>query len=242
MDEKYVEFSTPQNFIEIFMETKTMTQFLPILSRCPLFAGIADDDLARMLTCLGAKTEAFDKKYTVFAEGSPAKYIGIVLSGKVQVEQTDYYGNRSILSMMGPSEVFAEAFACAEIPVLPVSVIASEACEIMYIECSHILYTCANNCGFHRQLIFNLMRDLAEKTISFHRRIDVTSKRTTREKLMAYLMHCAKAAGTDTFEIPFDRQALADYLEVDRSGLSTEIGKLTREGVIIADRKKFTLL
>lgn len=242
MDEKYVEFSTPQNFIEIFMETETMTQFLPILSRCPLFAGIADDDLARMLTCLGAKTEAFDKKYTVFAEGSPAKYIGIVLSGRVQVEQTDYYGNRSILSVMGPSEVFAEAFACAEIAALPVSVVAVEACEIMYIECAHILYTCENSCGFHRQLIFNLMRDLADKTIQFHRRIDVTSRRTTRDKLLAYLAHCAKSAGSDTFEIPFDRQELADYLEVDRSGLSSEIGKLTKEGVLTAERKKFTLL
>ncbi len=219
-----------------------MTQYLPILSRCPLFAGIADDDLARMLTCLGAKTEAFDKKYTVFAEGSPAKYIGIVLSGRVQVEQTDYYGNRSILSVMGPSQVFAEAFACAEIAALPVSVVAVEACEIMYIECAHILYTCENNCGFHRQLIFNLMRDLAHKTIQFHRRIDVTSRRTTRDKLLAYLAHCAKSAGSDTFEIPFDRQELADYLEVDRSGLSSEIGKLTKEGVLTAERKKFTLL
>ena len=242
MVEKYVEFSTPQNFIEIFLETETMTQYLPILSRCPLFAGIADDNLARMLTCLGAKTEAFDKKYTVFAEGSPAKYIGIVLSGRVQVEQTDYYGNRSILSVMGPSQVFAEAFACAEIAALPVSVVAVEACEIMYIECAHILYTCENNCGFHRQLIFNLMRDLAHKTIQFHRRIDVTSRRTTRDKLLAYLAHCAKSAGSDTFEIPFDRQELADYLEVDRSGLSSEIGKLTKEGVILAERKKFTLL
>ena len=219
-----------------------MKQYLPILLRCPLFAGIEADDLARMLVCLGAKTEHFDKKYTIFPEGSPAKYIGIVLSGSVQMEQTDYYGNRSILSKMGPSELFAEAFACAEVAALPVSVIASDACEIMYIECAHILYTCENNCGFHRQLIFNLMRALAEKTIGFHRRIDVTSKRTTRDKLMAYLMHCAKAAGADTFEIPFDRQALADYLEVDRSGLSTEIGKLIREGVITAERKRFTLL
>lgn len=195
-----------------------------------------------MLVCLGAKTEAFDKKYTVFAEGSPARYIGIVLSGKVQIEQTDYMGNRSILSILGPSEVFAEAFACAEVAALPVSVVAAEACEIMYIDCSHILYTCENNCGHHRQLIFNLMRDLAKKTLGFHRRIDITSKRTTRDKLMTYLMHCARSAGSDTFEIPFDRQGLADYLEVDRSGLSTEIGKLTKEGVLIAERKKFTLL
>lgn len=218
-----------------------MNQYLPILSRCPLFYDIDERDLLRMLTCLGAKTATFDKKYTIFAEGSPARYIGIVLSGKVQMEQTDYYGNRSILNVIGPADVFAEAFACAEVPSLPVSVIAAEACEIMYIDSCHILHTCENNCGFHRQLIFNLMRDLAEKTIQFHDRIDVTSKRTTRDKLMAYLAHCAKRAGSDTFEIPFDRQALADYLEVDRSGLSTEIGKLVKEGVISAERKKFTL-
>ena len=219
-----------------------METYLPVLYRCPLFWDIGREDLVRMLTCLGAKTETFDKKYTIFAEGSPAKYIGIVLSGKVQMEQTDYYGNRSILNVMGPGEVFAEAFACAETPTLPVAVVAAEACEVMYIDSCHILHTCENNCGFHRQLIFNLMRVLAKKTIQFHNRIDVTSKRTTRDKLIAYLMHCAKQAGSDTFEIPFDRQALADYLEVDRSGLSTEIGKLVREGVIVAERKRFTLL
>ena len=219
-----------------------MKKYLSVLKKCPLFYGIAEDKLLNMLVCFGAKVQNFDKKYTVFAEGSPAAYIGIVLSGKVQIEQTDYYGNRSILGLAGPAEVFAEAFACAETPTLPISVIAAEESEIMYIECSHILYTCANSCGFHRQLIFNLMRGLAEKTLSLHRRIDVTSRRTTRDKLMAFLMHCARQAGTDTFEIPYDRQALADYLEVDRSGLSTEIGKLTKEGIITADRKKFTLL
>lgn len=219
-----------------------MKQYLPVLQQCPLFRGISTEDLLRMLVCLGAKTEFFEKKYTVFAEGAPAIYIGIVLSGKVHVEQTDYYGNRSLLSEFGAGQVFAEAFACAGVPALPVSVVAAEDSEILFVECDHIMHTCENNCGFHGQLIFNLMQDLAEKTIQFHRRIDVTSKRTTRDKLMAYLMHCARSAGTDTFEIPFDRQTLADYLEVDRSGLSTEIGKLTKEGVLLADRKKFTLL
>lgn len=219
-----------------------MKQHLSVLMRCPLFAGIAEDDLLRMLVCLGAKTASFEKKCTVFAEGAPAHDVGIVLSGKVQTEQTDYYGNRSILDIIGTSEVFAEAFACAEVPSLPVSVVACEDCEVMYIACGHLLHTCQNNCGFHNRLIYNLMRELAEKTIGYHRRIDITSKRTTRDKLMAYLMHCAKGAGSNTFDIPFDRQGLADYLEVDRSGLSSEIGKLVREGVIRAERGRFTLL
>ena len=219
-----------------------MKKYLEVLKKCPLFFQIAEEDLLRMLTCLGARVEHFDKKYTVFAEGSPARYIGIMLSGSAQVTQVDYYGNRSLLTNVRASDVFAEAFACASVPELPVSVIANEESEVMLIDCMHILHTCHNNCGFHQQLIFNLMKDLATKTILFHQRIEVTSKRTTREKLMTYLMFYAKKVGKDSFEIPFDRQELADYLEVDRSGLSAEISKLREEGVLESRRKHFKLL
>ena len=219
-----------------------MKKYLKILKKCPLFANIEDEDLLRMLKCLDAKIGSFDKKYTVFAEGSPAKYIGVVLSGSVQVIQVDYYGNRSILSVMGEGEVFAEAFACAELREIPVSVIADEPSEIMFIDSSHILHTCHNNCGFHQQLIFNLMKDLAVKTIMFHQRIEITSKRTTREKLLAYLAMQARRAGSNSFDIDFDRQELADYLEVERSGLSAEISKLRREGILENHKNHFELL
>lgn len=219
-----------------------MKKYIKILRQCPLFDQITDEHLLKMLVCLGAKVETFDKKFTVIAEGNPAKYIGIVLSGSVQVVRIDYYGNRSILSEIGKSDVFGEAFACAEVSSIPVSVIANEPCEVMLIDCSHILHTCSNHCGFHQQLIFNLMRDLATKTILFHQKIEIMSKRTTREKLMTYLMFQAKKAGSAGFDIPFDRQELADYLEVDRSGLSAEIGKLRKEGVLESDRNHFHLL
>lgn len=219
-----------------------MKKYLKILKKCPLFFGIEDEKLLTMLNCLSAKVVSFDKKYTVLAEGTPAKYIGVVLTGSAQILQIDYYGNRSILGNVGPSEVFNEAFACAETKAVPVTVIANEPSEIMLIDCSHILHTCQNNCGFHQQLIFNLMKDLAGKTIMFHQRIEVTSKRTTREKLLAYLFLQAKKADSPEFTIPFDRQELADYLEVDRSGLSAEISKLKNEGIINCNRSRFELL
>jgi CRP-like cAMP-binding protein len=165
-----------------------------------------------------------------------------MLSGSAQVIQVDYYGNRSILSNLTPSEIFAEAFACAEVGSLPISVIANEPCEVMLVDSAHILHTCSNHCDFHQRLIYNLMKDLATKTVLFHRRIDITSKRTTREKLLAYLTQEAKEAGSKCFDIPFDRQELADYLEVDRSGLSAEISKLRREGIIDNKKNHFVLL
>lgn len=219
-----------------------MKKYIEVLRRCPLFEDIEEENLLVMLNCLGAKVDVFDKKYTVFAEGKPATYIGIVLSGSVQIVQTDFYGNRSILEISRAGEMFCEAFACAEVKSIPVSVVAAESSEIMFISCSHILHTCHNNCGFHQKLIFNLMKSLARKNLVFHRKIEITSKRSTREKLMAYLMFCASKENSPIFEIPFDRQELADYLGVERSGLSAEISKLKKEGVLEAHKNSFTLL
>ena len=219
-----------------------MNEYMEIIKTCPLFRDITDDDLGSMLACLGAKTERFDKRYTIIAEGSPAKYIGIVLSGSVSVEQTDIYGNRSILSVAGPSHIFGEAFACADVDAIPVSVVANEDSLIMFINIERILVTCSNNCPFHNKLIRNLMHDLAQKTLMFHRKIDVISRRTTREKLLSYLNYEARRQGSGSFDIPFDRQGLADYLEVDRSGLSLEISKLRKEGILESRKNHFTLL
>lgn len=219
-----------------------MKKYLPVLQKCLLFQGIDDEHLLTMLSCRGAKIMSLDKKYTVLAEGSPARYVGIVLSGSVQILQIDYYGNRSILSHIKPSEVFAEEFACAELPSLPVSVIANEPSEVMLIECNNILHTCSNNCGFHQQLIFNMMKNLADKTLRFHQKIEVVSQRTTRDKIITYLSQEAKKRDSNSFDIPYDRQELADYLEIDRSGLSAEIGKLKKEGILESHKKHFELL
>ena len=126
-------------------KVKNMKKYLDVLKVCPLFEGIDDENLLKMLICLGARVAFFDKKYTVIAEGNPARFIGIVLSGSVQIIQTDYYGNRSIVGHSEVSQVFGEAFACAEVKKMPVSIIANEPSEIMFIDCTHILHTCTNN-------------------------------------------------------------------------------------------------
>ena len=219
-----------------------MRNFLNTLKKCPLFNDISDDTIIKMLDCLKARTDIFDKNYTILSEGAPAKYICIVLSGSVQITQTDYYGNRSILGNLRAGELFGEAFACMQMTSMPVSVIANEKSEIMFIDCDYILHTCQKGCHFHQKLIYNLMKVLAVKTVMFQQKIEVTSKRTTREKLLTYLTICAKNNNNNSFKIPFNRQELADYLEVDRSGLSSVISKLRKDGVLECKRNYFKLL
>ena len=219
-----------------------MEKSLEILKTCPLFSGVQESDMEAMLACLGAKQFAQRKGKTIFHEGDPAMYVGIVLSGAIRVIREDYYGNRSIVAHMEPGEVFGESFACAGVPALPVSVVAEEDCRYLLIDCRRITVSCTNACAFHSRMIYNLLQMVARKNLVFNQKLEITSKRTTREKLMAYLMNQAKLQGKEEFTIPYDRQALADYLEVDRSGLSAEISKLRKEGKILCDRNCFRLL
>ena len=219
-----------------------MRKFLNVLKKCPLFFDVSDDNIITMLDCLKARTKTFDKNHTILSEESPAKYIYIVLSGSVQITQTDYYGNRSILGNIGEGELFGEVFACIEMSSMPVSVISNDRSEIMFIDCNRIMHICQNSCPHHQQLIYNLVKVLAAKTVMFQQKIEIISKRTTREKLLAYLTICAKKNNKNSFNVPFNRQELADYLEVDRSGLSAEISKLRKDGILECKRNHFRLL
>lgn len=219
-----------------------MENRMRVLAGCKLFDGVKEGDLDAMLACLGAKQYRAPKGKTIFHEGDPARYVGIVLTGAIRIIKEDYYGNRSIVSQLEPGELFGESFACAGVPVLPVSAVAQQASEYLLIDCQRIITSCTHSCEFHSRVISNLLRMVAAKNLMFHQKLEIATKRTTREKLLAYLMNQAKIQGREEFEIPYDRQALADYLAVDRSGLSTEIGKLKREGRIFCKKNFFRLL
>lgn len=219
-----------------------MKKYFEVLRKCPLFNQIEDESLVRALGCLGAKEKSYKKGDTVLAEGQEAKYFGIVLKSSVQLERVDYYGNRSILTSIEPSQLFGEAFACAGIKSLPIDVIAAEDTDIFFIDVRHIASPCEGACAFHAQLIINLLNIVAKKNLILHQKIEITSKHSTREKLMTYLLLQEKNTGSRTFTIPYNRQELADYLGVERSGLSAEISKLRNEKVLECKRSTFTLL
>lgn len=219
-----------------------MEKFHPVLAECPLFEGIAREDLVAMMGCIGGHTVNVQKGQAVLREGDPATQVGMVLSGAMRMERADYYGNRSIIAHIKPSQLFGETYACAGSPALPVSVIADEDSQVLLMDCRRITTSCSSACAFHSRIIHNLLRLVATKNMVYDQKIQVTSQRTTREKLMAYLLSEAKAQNSKTITIPYDRQELADYLEVDRSGLSAEIGKLRKEGILESEKSRFTLL
>lgn len=218
-----------------------MKKYIDIIKQCPLCTGIEEKDLHTLLKCLSATQKHYDKNEFVFSAGDTITTIGIVLCGSVHIIQEDFWGNRTILSEIERGHLFGEAFSCAGKEKIPVSVVASTPTDIMMIDYRKIITTCSSSCVFHTNLIKNMIRILASKNVMLTQKIEFLTQRSTRDKLLAYLSAQAQKLGKSKFEIPFNRQELADYLSVDRSAMSNELSKMRDEGILIYEKNRFEL-
>lgn len=219
-----------------------MENYLKILRSVPLFYEINDDDLVALLHCLAAKTVDYKSNSLIFKEGDLAQSVGIVLLGEVRIVKDDIYGNQNIMAFVNKGQLFGEAFVCAAIHNIPVSVMANQDSVVMFINYKKIIATCTSCCAFHNKLIYNMLKVMANKNVFLNQKIEILSKRTTKEKLLVYLSSEAQKTGDRSFSIPFNRQELADYLFVDRSAMSNELCKLRNEGILAFNKNKFKLL
>lgn len=215
---------------------------LPELPPSPLFSGIEADELPHLLSCLGARWSKFPKGAVLLAAGEPVSQVAVLLAGRAQVLREEYSGERTILTELGPGDLFGEAFACALGParLSPVAVLACGDGTVLRFDAAR-LFSGHSPCSFCPQLVENMMGILAEKNILLNRKIGHLSKRTTREKLLSYLSEQAALQGSDRFLIPFNQQQLADYLCVERSGLSVVLNRLRQEGIIRYHKNQFSL-
>lgn len=218
-------------------------QALPqALLRSPLFEGIKSDDIDKILPCLDASKRTYWKQESLLMAGDAVEFIGIVLKGTVRILREDMFGNRMILSDAEQYDMFGEAFACTYPNSIPYSVIAVEDTTVMWLRFRRITTPCSSACEFHSTLIENMMKILAGKNIILNRKIEHLSKKSIRSKIMAFLIDQAESTKGLTFNIPFSRSELADYLCVDRSALSRELGRMRDEGLIDMHRNSFKIL
>lgn len=219
-----------------------MRAYLPLLRTTTLMQGLTDREIEDILRCLSAVERPFVKGETLFRAGEPLRVMGLVLEGLVCLEKVDFWGNRSLLAQAGPGEIFGEVYACEPGRPLHIDVAAGEAGKVLLLDVERVLTTCTNACPFHARLIRNLLGVVARRAYSLSRKLEHISGRTTRAKLLSYLSEQAERTGSSRFSIPFSRQELADYLAVDRSAMSAELGKLRREGILSFEKNRFELL
>lgn len=218
-----------------------MEKYFPILENSSLFAGICREEIGEMLHCLQARTVHYAKGDFVLHAGDSVESLGVILTGKALVIHEDFWGSRNLMASLSPGQCFAETFACTPQTPLSVSVVAEIPSDILFLNVQRILAVCPESCAHHTRMVRNLLTEMARKNIAFSQKLTHLGQRTTRLKLLSYLSAESQRQGSDAFDIPFTRQQLADYLFVERSGLSQELCKMRDEGLIEFHKNHFLL-
>lgn len=212
------------------------------LSKTTLFKNMNTTDIQELLNFLSTELHTYTKGNIIINEDDSINNLSIVISGAVLIQKIDYWGNVNIKAQINEFEIFGETFAFLNSAKANCQVYAQTDCKILNININSILNNTSNQQPLNNQLLHNLLNIFASKNYLLTQKIDIMNKKTTREKLMEFLTQQSKQQHSNTIKIPFNRQELANYLSVDRSGLSTEISKLTKEGIITAHKNVFTLL
>ena len=204
----------------------------------PLFQDLSEAELDTLAAAGHLRTRQFAKHEVIFHAGSCVREIGIVLRGSVHIENLDLWGTKSILSSVGAGQAFAETYAlCGD--VMMVDAVAAEECEVLFVNIS--AFSGGAPGTVHEKLLRNLLTVSMRKNLSLSQRIFCTTPKTVRGRLLTYFSAQAARSGSLQFEIPFNRQQLADYLNLDRSALSKELCKMRDEGLLTFEKNRFAL-
>lgn len=214
---------------------------MDILLRSVLFAGIRKEDLPHLLSCLKVRKKTYEKGEWIFDSGQKMTHIGLILHGSAKIVRFDFWGNRHIISPLLESDVFGESYAADQSTGM-VGIQADEQTAVLLMNPDKILSMCQSACSFHARLIRNLVLLLAKRNRILNEKLTVVTQPSLRDKILAYLQAESLRQHRSYFDIPFDRQQLADYLNADRSALSSELSRLKKDGIIDYQKNHFHLI
>lgn len=219
-----------------------MEEVLELRQNMPLFNGINKSELSPMLKCLGAYKKSFEKGTYIFMEDDQIQNIGVVLSGTIHMVKEDVWGNKALITSITEGKIFGETYVCSSSLASTVSFYSISNCNVLFLPFQRIIKTCSNSCVYHHKLIENMMILIAEKNLKLIEKIDITSKKSIREKILTYLSNQTQKNEEKQIIIPLGRIELADYLCVNRSALTRELSKMKDEGLIDYDKNTFYLI
>ena len=210
-----------------------------MLPASPLFRGLPPDAAGQLSAAGLLRRKVFSKHETIFRAGSRVQEIGVVVQGTVHIENLDLWGTKSILSSISAGQAFAETYAfCGD--ALMVDAVAAEDCTVLLLS-TRVLSDARVSPAVRDTLLRNLLAVSMRKSLSLSQRIFCTTPKTVRGRLLTYFSAQAAKAGGLEFDVPFNRQQMADYLNLDRSALSKELCKMRDEGLLEFEKNHFRL-
>ncbi|HWQ71986.1 MAG TPA: Crp/Fnr family transcriptional regulator [Desulfitobacteriaceae bacterium] len=216
-----------------------MEKYLDVLAKTALFNNIKADDLKTMLACLKPKISKFNKDDLLAAAGEKFENMGIMLSGEAVVSKENAAGNRTIMAILKPGDLFGEVVVFSHKSVWPATIVAQKPCLAMFLSRRKILGQCENICSWHSTIIENMLKLISDKTLMLNKQVEYLSMKSMRGKISSFLIEQSEKALNTRFILPMTRHELADFLNVSRPSMSREMGRMRDEGVLDFHKSSF---
>lgn len=218
-----------------------MEKYLTKIKKSPLFLGVTEEELSRMLTCFGATVKKYESGDMIIRQGDIVSKIYMILEGNVYIEKDSYWGRRIIVQKLSDLNNIALGLVASRNIESTISAVCSKNATILVLNFNKCSTMCTNACNHHIALIQNMFKILSKENIELLEKIENISQKSIRDKLLTFLSNESLKNKSLSFEINFNRQELADYLNIDRSAMSFEMSKLKNEGVIDFEKNRFVL-
>lgn len=206
-----------------------------------IFRGIEKENLNALLYCMKSYLRSYKKGELIHLEENHEKHVGVVLFGSIHMIKTDVWGRETLLTYMGEGEIFGETFGNSASEDEYVSFLSVAKTEVLFLSFEKAIHVCKNQCSFHFRLIENLFDLISKKNIQLMEKIEVTSRSSLREKILAYLSLQAQKQRSKYIELSLSRTDMAQFLCTNRSAMTRELSALKEEGIIDFDRNTFIL-
>lgn len=219
-----------------------MDEVYSVLSKCALFENINENEYISLLSCINSYKKKFKSDEYIFFTGDEITYVGILISGSIELIKEDLAGSRHIMDILLPSDIFAEGIACTKQHTSPITVRTKRDSTVLFIPFERIIKTCSNSCGFHVQLIKNMMMLLGEKNYYMNRKMELLMLKGLREKLATFLLNESNKCNSFIFNINLNRNELAEYLNVSRTSMCRELATMKGIGMIDYYQNSFKII
>ena len=204
-----------------------------------LFENISEKNILKLKRILSANTVKYKKNVNVLSNVNTDNFIALVDTGSIQFIFNDYDGNKTIIEELNTGEMFGNLIS--NIASEEITCVTKEDTQITYIEFDEITNDEIIKNDFYIIFIKNLIKLLTDQLTTRNNRIELLTKRSTRDKILAYFKKKKKKRGTKKFTMNMTFTELANYLSVDRSAMSREIKYLKEDGFIDVNGKKITI-
>lgn len=211
---------------------KIYKEYVKVLSGSIIFQNIVPEDIVSMLHCIKPKKQIYKKNEFIALAGERFKNLGIIFKGEAIVTKENLAGNRLVMTVLEPGNIFGEMAVFSAHPFWPSNVQAQEECEVLFLGKEKILGQCEKACPWHKTLIQNMLKIISERALMLNKKVEYLTIKSMRGKISTYLLEQSKKAGSTTFMLPLKRNELAEFLNVSRPSMSRELCRMRDEGLI----------